>query len=75
MSRCVWKCIIVKKPKYNKELLDLSQVTPCFVCVGAQLVDKCVINGKIHYLCSLSTYYLRLSTCLIVINCTFATEN
>ena len=75
MSSCVWKYIFVKKPKYKKESLDLSQATLSFVCAGAQLVDKCGINGKIHCLCSLSTYYLRLSTYLILINCTFATEN
>lgn len=36
---------------------------------------KCVNYVKIGRLRILSTYYLRLSTSLIVINCTFATEN
>jgi hypothetical protein len=43
-------------------LLDISQVIPCFVCVGTQLVDKHVISLKIHYLCVLSTYKTHLST-------------
>ena len=43
-------------------LLDISQVTPCFVCVGTQLVDKHVISLKIYCLCVLSTYKTHLST-------------
>ena len=54
--------------------LDISQVTPCFVCVGTQLVDKHVISLKIHCLCVLSTYKTHLSTLYNPINCTFATE-
>lgn len=62
--------------KQNKTvgLLDISQVTPCFVCVGTQLVDKHVISLKIHCLCGLSTYKTQLSTQYNPVNCTFATE-
>ena len=55
-------------------LLDISQVIPCFVCVGTQLVDKHVISLKIYCLCVLSTYKTHLSTLYNPINCTFATE-
>ncbi len=56
-------------------LLDISQVIPCFVCVGTQLVDKHVISLKIHCLYVLSTYKTHLSTQYNLINCTFATVN
>ena len=56
-------------------LLDISQVIPCFVCVGTQLVDKHVISLKIYRLCVLSTYKTYLSTRYNPINCTFATVN
>lgn len=36
---------------------------------------KCVNYAKIGRLRILSTYYLRLSTQYMLINCTFATEN
>ena len=55
-------------------LLDISQVTPCFVCGGTQLVDKHVISLKNPLFMRLSTYKTHLSTLYNPINCTFATE-
>ena len=55
-------------------LLDISQVIPCFVCVGTQLVDKHVISLKNTLFMRLSTYKTQLSTQYNPINCTFATE-
>ena len=54
-------------------LLDISQVIPCFVCVGTQLVDKHVISLKNPLFMRLSTYKTHLSTQYNLINCTFAT--